>query len=173
MSAGCPRVSNVKISFRLKTTVDVPLHRFRNARVTDNYLIVKGQFTYTVYHSAKVGNITGIPTFSKIRKALRGFCRIFDFKRSNLFHIRVDNTTASGQYLKKINFWKLSKCLGKNWILRHNPSLFPGAFFNLRTGKKVIIFKSGNYIILGCKSKLMLKESFRALEEVFRCYESV
>jgi len=111
-------------------------------------------------------NITGIPNFERVKEAIRIFCETFRIQLIDRF--QIDNSTASGQ-VERFSFKRLLGTFGKQ--VHYNASLFPGAFLTLSNRKTSILFKSGKYIILGCKSEEEVLTSFAALQEAIKCLQ--
>ncbi len=163
-----PQTKNVKISFH-QNVANCLLHLREQAhKFTNSYLILKCRYTFTIYHKSNVINITGIPNFSEITTAVKHFATLSQIPYDPSILIKVDNTTASGKFSHRINFSSLSNC---GCVVRYNP-LFPGAFLTLPNNIKTIIFKSGKYVIIGCKSEEHIFASFSALSVIVESMHS-
>lgn len=159
-----PQVKNVKVSFHQNVS-ECLLHLIKHAyKYTNSYLIVKDKYTFTIYHKSNIVNITGIPTFEEISTAVEQFAILSTLPYDPTLIIKIDNTTVSGKFPFKINFSLLSQC---GCVVRYTP-LFPGAFVTLPNNIKTILFKSGKYVIVGCKSKEHVHASFRSLSEIVK-----
>jgi TATA-box binding protein (TBP) (component of TFIID and TFIIIB) len=158
-----PVTRNVKVSFSLILQDYIPQLKKQAIKITSSYIILKRRYTFTVYFKSNLVNITGIPSFEHIFPAVSYFCRLAPINFQGKTRIAIDNSTSNGHFPFKIDFKLLSKCLANQTSIRYNPSLFPGAFLALPNGKKTILFKSGKYIIVGCKSKKQIFNSFDLL----------
>lgn len=161
-----PCICNVKISFKSNVAEYAQELFDRAVKVTNYYIILKKRYTFTVYYKTNVVNITGITSFDKILKAVKKF-RSFSnlIKVIEKASIKIDNSTAYGTVLGKINILKLKSSDKIKKRIQYNPLLFPGAFITLKS-KKVIIFKSGKYIILGCRNILEINKVFKRLKKI-------
>jgi TATA-box binding protein (TBP) (component of TFIID and TFIIIB) len=162
---GQPRVRNVKVSIRLDIKEQFELLKKKAYKYTNSYLILKeGGYTITVYHNSNVVNITGIPNFEQIDLALQYFSILTAIPYYLLvLTVKVDNSTANGQLRQKVDFNLLRQ---SNCVITYNPSLFPGATLTLSNLKKAILFKSGKYVLVGCKSEDEITESFSSLQTI-------
>lgn len=160
-----PKTQNVKISFHQNVSEFISCLSQLATKVTSSYFILKSKYTYTIYHKSNIINITGIPGFDAIELAIKHLTTITGIPYDSTRLVKVDNTTASGQFLHKLDLASLYKCGHK---VRYNPSLFPGAFLTLPNGITTILFKSGRYIIVGCKSSEHIQTSFDALSAILR-----
>lgn len=156
-----PRVNNVKVSFRLDVSEHVPLLKKLAYKITKSYVILRRVYTFSIFKKANIVNITGIPSFEEVPAAVERFATIISLP-SAAFRVVVDSSTASGQFPQKLQFHLLSEV--SDCAIRYNPSRFPGACLTLPNNKKVNLFKSGKYSILGCKSPEEIDETFRFLE---------
>jgi TATA-box binding protein (TBP) (component of TFIID and TFIIIB) len=152
-----PKISNVKISFRYPATGYAHDLKEVAYRVTSSYILVKKQYTYTIYHKSNLVNVTGIPSFNDISLALKVFHGLTTDQSSPIISVKVDNTTASGQFPRKIKIQTLQ--------VRYNPSLFPGASLRLTNKTTALLFRSGKYVIVGGKSEAQIQQSFDLLQE--------
>lgn len=168
-------VKNVKISFRQNLDKHFSRLRRKAINITDSYIILKHKYTFTIYHKAKdednkhLVNITGIPNFEHIKHAYRHFMKWMRIPDKSARYVQVDNTTASGQLSYPINFSLLIKC---GLQVSHTP-LFPGASVILPNNITTIVFKSGKYIIVGCKNKSQLAESFEKLKAITESLQTI
>ena len=161
-----PVIRNVKISFHLALKEYISQLKKRACKITSSYIILRHRYTFTIYFKSNLVNITGIPSFEHINTAVKSFCKLAVISYPFKIHIKIDNTTSNGQFVHKIDFKVLSKCLDRQYSIRYNPSLFPGAFLALPNHKKTILFKSGKYIIVGCKSQKQIFDSFQLLQDI-------
>lgn len=162
-----PVTRNVKISFRLILKEYIPRLKKQAYKITSSYILLRHKYLFTVYFKSNLINITGIPSFMQINEAVKRFCKLALISFPIKISISIDNTTSNGQFPYKIDFKVLCKCLlNSNYSLRYNPSLFPGAFLALPNQKKAILFKSGKYIIIGCKTKKQIIDSFNFLHNI-------
>lgn len=157
-----PITRNVKISFPYSVSECISKLSENAHKITNSYIILKSIYTFTIYYKSNLVNITGIPNFQAIPLALQQFhmlaATFLDFECS----VAIDNSTANGQFNNKINF----NVLNKHYPIRYNPSLFPGAFLILPNKKRIILFKSGKYVIVGCKSQDQINDSFIQLQRI-------
>jgi len=160
-----PRVCNVKISFHLDPHFNTHLLKESAHKVTNYYIIVKDIYTYTIYYKSNIANITGIPNFERVDDALSSFLKLTNFSCRG--QVRIDNSTVTGRLEEKISFPALFSFISKENI-NYNPSLFPGAFLKLPNGRKVILFKSGKYNLVGCKNQVEIEQSFLELKHLLQ-----
>ena len=156
-----PILRNVKISFRLNLDNCRSVLESEASKVTTSYLIFKkDKYTFSIFRKSNTVNVTGLPDFTHVIPAFEQFLTLSAISYSPSIYIKIDNTTVNGQFPYKFNFTLLreSQC-----IAHYNPSVFPGCVLTLPNGIKSIIFKSGKYIIVGCKSELHINESFNFL----------
>jgi len=175
------KISNVKISFTCKFDYFTYYYLKSFAKkITNTYIILKdkkNRYTYTMYRYNKTGNkhsrtinITGIKSFDLILHAVRTF-QSLALDSFSCEQIRIDNSTASGLLSHKLDFVKLAKAINNKYVLKHNLSLFPGAFIRLQNNNKnVILFPSGKFILVGCKSRTELAIHFSEFEQVIQLY---
>jgi TATA-box binding protein (TBP) (component of TFIID and TFIIIB) len=167
MLVTAPTVCNVKISFAAPsiTVSDLAFLKQTAHKVTQFYYVVKKQFTFTVYFRSKIINVTGIRCFDQVLSSIHTFKELITNQSLVCENIKIDNSTAFGRYLRIVDFHKLQKCLPPGYNIKI-PPIFPGAFIELRNKKKILFFKSGKYISVGCKSRAELKSSFEELKAV-------
>lgn len=170
-----PVIANIKLSFRLISGEILSYLFIQANKVTSTYLIYKDpiyNFTLTIYYQSKknkIINITGIRDLD-ILPCIFKYIRRF-FNHPSIFGpFKVDNITASGRCSNLINFSLLSQCANLKGGFKFNSSLFPGGFIKLNNGKRIIIFKSGKYISVGCKSQSEINDSYSLLKEIIDLY---
>ena len=173
-----PIVCNVKISFIVKTHSLIRRMEMLKyvTKKTQTYYIIKNIYTYTIYRNAFeykksfIVNITGIKDFSEILRAVRHFQ---SFAPVECECVKIDNSTAFGRYLGSIDFALIKLCLDNSQEFKYNCHLFPGCFVRLRNRKNIIIFKSGKYNIIGCKSREEIKLCFKEIVNIFKKYNDL
>jgi TATA-box binding protein (TBP) (component of TFIID and TFIIIB) len=161
-----PKVNNVKVSFHLDVSEHTSLLEKIAYKITNSYILIKNIYTFNIFKKSNIVNITGIPSFEHISTAIAKFQSLLSIPPIYT-EINVDNTTANGQFPQRLPFQALTNI--SDCSVRYNPSLFPGAFLTLQNKRKVILFKSGKYIIIGCKSQEEINESFSLLTNIFHC----
>jgi len=179
-----PTVCNVKISFRTKLSSNITTWLIGiSTKWTDSYIIIKYEnFTYTIHnnrYNEDVINVTGISKFEDILAAIRSFQNLIRkgaeiaptlLPDEKCYQVKIDNSTAFGRYLEVLDFTQLPKCISDKQSFKFNPTLFPGCFIKLSNGKNVLVFRSGKYNIVGCKSRKELREVFLELKQIFLKY---
>jgi TATA-box binding protein (TBP) (component of TFIID and TFIIIB) len=163
-----PKVSNVKISFKVGIGVCTSLLDHPSAKITSYYVIVREVYVFTFYFKSGVINITKIATFNDIPNAVKKFMELISSNIS--VQVRVDNSTATGSCQTRIDFNRFKNVLDYDCLLRYNNLVFPGAFFKTPNNKRIILFKSGKYVCLGCRSESEVEETYGHLKETFRAY---
>lgn len=166
-----PTICNVKISFAAPKLTNENLYLLRemSTRLTQSYYVIKTQYTFTIYFNCKIINITGIQHFDLVLDAIRAFKDLIKNQSVECENIKIDNSTAFGRYFGSVDFFKIQNCLPIGYNIKFTP-LFPGAFVELRNKKKILIFKSGKYISVGCKSRASLKSTFEELKALYINY---
>lgn len=169
-----PTVCNVKISFAVPQLSEDHLELLRDmaSKLTQYYYVVRAKYTYTIYRKSKIVNVTGINTFENILDGVRCFRALLDNCLSEFINVKIDNATAVGKYSRAINFLKIQKCIPSDYTIKIPPT-FPGAFLKLPNQKKILLFRSGKYISVGCKSRTEIDSTFKQLKSFLEIYNSL
>jgi len=167
-----PTIRNVKISFAMPqlSVDDLDLLRDMASHLSHYYYIVRGKHTYTIYRKSKIVNITGIDSIENVWDGLCSFRELLGDYKSEFVNVKIDNITAVGRFNKIINILKLQKCLPSGYTIKI-PSIFPGVFIRLPNQKRILLFRSGKYISVGCKSRAEILSSFDQFKVVLENYE--
>jgi len=169
-----PVLKNVKFHFSVNHPLSIPerlLNRSSTKKHVNFYVIRLSSFVYIIFNTAGHVNVSGVPSFEAIASALEEFNTHFhcQVKRSA---VRIDNTTASGQFSTDFNFPKLLKhCSAKShpgYKISVRTDFFPSIILRPSHASKnflektatCIIFSNSKYIIVGSKSQDTIQETY-------------
>jgi len=121
-----------------------------------NFIVLRGNYVFSVFQKSGAVNITGIPSFDKISNAVKTFCRLFGINQEQLTPFIIDNITASGDFNQKVNLSRLKHLINSNdkqsiiSSAAFNPQKFAGCICRTfaRCGT-CTVFRSGKYNIVG------------------------
>jgi hypothetical protein len=161
-------ISNVKISFTIEKPMLWKEHINKNCVLNNlnlpvkknNILVFKNKYTFCVFEKKNNllhFNVTGVKHYDEIEKFNIFFKTIFP--DSVISNLKIDNLTATFNIKQKINLLKLYHSSEK---VKYNPERFPGLFLK-DCGKTCIIFKNGKIVILGCKNKKEVCETWQKI----------
>lgn len=167
------RVNNVKASSKLEAE-DIRVKLREVYRVSPlvsknkkcvNFFVVRKRFVFSVFYTGHV-NCTKLRNFSELEEARCELSSIFPF--AHVSPLKIDNISANGQLVSKINLFNFGVYLRKQGQDFHfNPQRFPGLIFKVHKGS-ITVFRSGKYIIVGTNTVSNLEESRTQLEDYVR-----
>ena len=167
------RITNVKVSCKipeiaLNDVKEICKEKEISYKCFNNFVVFRTKgFTYTLFKKRshldslkeckKIEdqkchcNITKC-LFSNVRKALKTLALLIKCEYSDLQYT-IDTITAAGCLgfgLDLENAVSENTCLSNK--IKFNPEVFPGIFISVAPSIKGIFFRSGKYVIVGCRS---------------------
>ena len=173
----CFIISNVKLSAKIpeKSLDTIKIKCQENDivfSVYNNFIVFRlSSFTYIIFKkkllkncdkSTEVTQHVNITTKSleKIPDAINNLKRILEYKTDVNIDFKIDNITATASLVKKINFDTfLEKNRDITEKISFNPEKFPSVFISHKN-RKILLFRSGTFNILGGKSLEELNETY-------------
>ena len=151
------RVNNIKCSLKSDTSIfenELQKHKKYKTQIGKATLIVYG-------HSPLLINLTGLKSMKEVETTKKFIEVVYDVKCSDL---RVDNIFYSHKDYLSIDMNKLYYYLKDKYkdkfVIDYNIELFPGLY--MKSKKRglptIILFRTGSYTILGCKTIEMVKK---------------
>ena len=145
------KVNNIKCSVHSsKSIFEGKLHK--NKKYTTSF----GNATLIVYgHSPLLINITGLKSMKEIQILKKYLEVVYNVKCSD---VKVDNIFYSHKDCCNIDmnalYYHLRQHHKDNYVIDYNIELFPGLYMKSKTKglPTLILFRTGSYTILGCKS---------------------
>ena len=145
------KVNNIKCSLHSsKSIFEGKLHK--NKKYTTSF----GNATLIVYgHSPLLINITGLKSMKEIHTIQKYLEVAYNVKCSD---VKVDNIFYSHKDCCNIDmnalYYHLRQHHKDNYVIDYNIELFPGLYMKSKTKglPTLILFRTGSYTILGCKS---------------------
>ena len=149
------KVNNIKCSLHSsKSIFEGKLHK--NKKYTTSF----GNATLIVYgHSPLLINITGLKSMKEIQILKKYLEVVYNVKCSD---VKVDNIFYSHKDCCNIDmnalYYHLRQHHKDNYVIDYNIELFPGLYMKSKTKglPTLILFRTGSYTIMGCKSIEML-----------------
>ena len=149
------KVNNIKCSVHSsKSIFEGKLHK--NKKYTTSF----GNATLIVYgHSPLLINITGLKSMKEIQTLKKYLEVAYNVKCSD---VKVDNIFYSHKDCCNIDmnalYYHLRQHHKDNYVIDYNVELFPGLYMKSKTKglPTLILFRTGSYTIMGCKSIEML-----------------
>ena len=149
------KVNNIKCSVHSsKSIFEGKLHK--NKKYTTSF----GNATLIVYgHSPLLINITGLKSMKEIQILKKYLEVVYNVKCSD---VKVDNIFYSHKDCCNIDmnalYYHLRQHHKDNYVIDYNIELFPGLYMKSKTKglPTLILFRTGSYTIMGCKSIEML-----------------
>ena len=115
-----------------------------------------GNITLTIYgHSPLLINLTGLTSIKKIHSTRKYIEFVYDVKCSD---VRIDNIFYSHKDYRNIDmnalYYHLREKHKDKHAIDYNVELFPGLYMKskIKGVPTIILFRTGSYTILGCKS---------------------
>ena len=149
------KVNNIKCSLHSsKSIFEGKLHK--NKKYTTSF----GNATLIVYgHSPLLINITGLKSMKEIQILKKYLEVVYNVKCSD---VKVDNIFYSHKDCCNIDmnalYYHLRQHHKDNYVIDYNIELFPGLYMKskIKGLPTLILFRTGSYTIMGCKSIEML-----------------
>ena len=149
------KVNNIKCSLHSsKSIFEGKLHK--NKKYTTSF----GNATLIVYgHSPLLINITGLKSMKEIQILKKYLEVAYNVKCSD---VKVDNIFYSHKDCCNIDmnalYYHLRQHHKDNYVIDYNIELFPGLYMKskIKGLPTLILFRTGSYTIMGCKSIEML-----------------
>ena len=149
------KVNNIKCSLHSsKSIFEGKLHK--NKKYTTSF----GNATLIVYgHSPLLINITGLKSMKEIQILKKYLEVAYNVKCSD---VKVDNIFYSHKDCCNIDmnalYYHLRQHHKDNYVIDYNVELFPGLYMKskIKGLPTLILFRTGSYTIMGCKSIEML-----------------
>ena len=149
------KVNNIKCSVHSsKSIFEGKLHK--NKKYTTSF----GNATLIVYgHSPLLINITGLKSMKEIHTIQKYLEVAYNVKCSD---VKVDNIFYSHKDCCNIDmnalYYHLRQHHKDNYVIDYNVELFPGLYMKskIKGLPTLILFRTGSYTIMGCKSIEML-----------------
>jgi len=149
------KVNNIKCSLHSsKSIFEGKLHK--NKKYTTSF----GNATLIVYgHSPLLINITGLKSMKEIQTLKKYLEVAYNVKCSD---VKVDNIFYSHKDCCNIDmnalYYHLRQHHKDNYVIDYNVELFPGLYMKskIKGLPTLILFRTGSYTIMGCKSIEML-----------------
>ena len=149
------KVNNIKCSVHSsKSIFEGKLHK--NKKYTTSF----GNATLIVYgHSPLLINITGLKAMKEIQILKKYLEVVYNVKCSD---VKVDNIFYSHKDCCNIDmnalYYHLRQHHKDNYVIDYNIELFPGLYMKskIKGLPTLILFRTGSYTIMGCKSIEML-----------------
>ena len=149
------KVNNIKCSVHSsKSIFEGKLHK--NKKYTTSF----GNATLIVYgHSPLLINITGLKSMKEIQTLKKYLEVAYNVKCSD---VKVDNIFYSHKDCCNIDmnalYYHLRQHHKDNYVIDYNVELFPGLYMKskIKGLPTLILFRTGSYTIMGCKSIEML-----------------
>ena len=151
------KVKNIKCSLQSS-------HTILEGKLKKNgkYKISFGSATLIIYgHSPLLINMTGLKSMKEV-DTTRNFIEVaYNVKCSNL---SVDNIFYSHKDCRNIDmnalYYHVRDCYRDTHFIDYNIELFPGLYMKskIKGIPTLILFRTGSYTIMGCKSIIQVKE---------------
>ena len=163
------KVNNIKCSLQSsKSIFEGRLQK--NKKYTTNF----GDATLIVYgHSPLLINLTGLKSMEAVDTTRKYIEFVYDVKCSD---VRVDNIFYSQKDCCNIDmnalYYHLREQHKDNFVIDYNIELFPGLYMKskFRGLPTLILFRTGSYTIMGCKSIEMLIEYKTFVKNIFKLF---
>ena len=128
----------------------------------------------TIYgHSPLLINLTGVKSFEKIHSTRKYIEFVYDVKCSD---VRIDNIFYSHKDCRNIDmnalFYHLRNEHKDKHTIDYNVELFPGLYMKskIKGVPTIILFRTGSYTILGCKSIEILIKYKTFVNTIFKLF---
>jgi len=129
-----------------------------------NFCVIRGKHTYIVFTNNGVVNITGVRCLCLMPEAIKDFCLKFNVDVTKISQPIIDNITATGNFRRPINLFKLKKLINNNkntskiTSVTSNSEKFPSAFCRAAGLATCSVFQEGSYNIIGAKCREEIQE---------------
>lgn len=153
------KISNVKLSLKIQyvclDTVQKQLElKSIKYKSYNNFIVFKNVYTFILFKSKDKErnhlNVTNIKTVEDRVNVIEVFKISTLGDNISILSVNIDNITASFKILKTFNFTGILNKFVSLAKVTYNSEKFPGVFLKFDCGT-VILFHTGNCIIIGCK----------------------
>ena len=134
----------------------------RKLLMSEKYIIPFGNVKITIYwHSPLLINVTGSKSMQDVKCTKKFIETAFNVQCKNL---NIDNIFYSYKDHKNINmsalYYHVSDKFKEKFVIDYNVELFPGLYMKTKCKGEptLILFHTGSYTIMGCKSINQVKE---------------
>ena len=163
------KVNNIKCSLQSsKPIFDGELQR--NKKFKSHF----GNTLLTIYaHSPLLINLTGLKTIEEIHSIRKYIELVFDVKCSD---VRIDNIFYSHKDYRNIDmsalYYYLRDKHKDEYCIDYNIELFPGLYMKTKIKglPTLILFRTGSYTIMGCKSIETLIKYKTFVNNIFKSF---
>ena len=163
------KVNNIKCSLHSsKSIFEGKLHR--NKKYTSSF----GNATLIVYgHSPLLVNLTGLKSMKEVETTRKYIEVVYNVQCRDL---RVDNIFYSHKDCLNIDmtalYYHLRQHHNDNHFIDYNIELFPGLYMKskIKGLPSLILFRTGSFIIMGCKSKEILIKYKTFVSNIFKLF---
>ena len=121
-----------------------------------------GNVKITIYwHSPLLLNVTGSKSMQEVKRIQNFIETAFNVQCKNL---KIDNVFYSYKDYKNIDmsalYYHVSDNFTEKFVIDYNVELFPGIYMKTKCKGEptLILFRTGSYTIMGCKSINQVKE---------------
>ena len=129
---------------------------------TEKYTIPFGNVKITIYgHSPLLLNVTGSKSMQEVNRTQKFVETAFNVHCKNL---KIDNIFYSYKDYKNIDmsalYYHVRDKFKEKFVIDYNVELFPGLYMKTKFKGEptLILFRTGSYTIMGCKSINQVKE---------------
>ena len=163
------KVNNIKCSLKSsKSIIEGKLHKNKK------YTSIFHKATLIVYgHSPLLINVTGLKSMKEVETTRKYIEVVYNVKCSD---VQVDNIFYSHKDFRNINmnalYYYLREHHKDNYVIDYNIELFPGLYMKskIRGLPTLILFRTGSYTIMGCKSMEKLIEYKTFVNDIFKSF---
>lgn len=133
-----------------------------------NFVVIReGGFVFILFYRSGYVNVTGVKSHATLPLALSCFATLFGLRSSELDRVAVvDNLTLSGHFGREVDLEALGRAVengdggGDVSFSVDCFSYFPGVFVRFRDLGTAICFRSGSYVIIGCRTTCQARDIF-------------
>lgn len=153
-----PVINNVKGRLKISGEALNQLKRSllaKNFTRHGNFVSLQETYSYNIFFGGTI-NVTGIKTIREVDNVAINFCKDFDIDYNLVDGIFVfDSTTASGQFATRIDLTRVQRYILQNkchFTTAFNREVFCAIYCRSDLGGTCVLFSSGKFNILGCKT---------------------
>ena len=151
------KVNNIK--FSMISNKSLCEHQLKK---NEKYIIPFGKVKITVYgHSPLLINVTGCKSMQEVKRCQNCIEIAYNVQCTNL---KIDNIFYSYKDFKNIDmsalYYHVREKVKEKFVIDYNVELFPGLYMKTKCKGEptLILFRTGSYTIMGCKSINQVKE---------------
>ena len=151
------KVNNIK--FSMISNKSLCEHQLKK---NEKYIIPFGKVKITVYgHSPLLINVTGCKSMQEVKRCQNCIEIAYNVQCTNL---KIDNIFYSYKDFKNIDmsalYYHVRDKVKEKFMIDYNVELFPGLYMKTKCKGEptLILFRTGSYTIMGCKSINQVKE---------------